>query len=413
MHITFIALGSIGDVLPYIALGQGLHDAGHQIRFATFENFADLVSERDLEFFRIRGDSRLLVNQAGASVTSLARTFASLADSYARDLSDPILLNTDLILDQLPVGLYGYDLAEKAGIPMIQVAVIPLSRTVEFPSMAFPQVPVPGYNRLTHLLAEQASWQMMRRSINRWRRETLGLPRLPIRGYFDRLGTSSLPMVYGFSNHVFCRPADWGPGIFVSGYWFPRTPDWQPPSQLVDFISAGKPPVFISFGSMPVSKARKTADSIIEALTLSGRRAIVNLGWTEPTDINLPDFIFPISYIPYDWLLSQMAMVIHHGGSGTTAYGLRSGVPSMAIPFLFDQYFWGRRIAALGAGPLPIPFRQLNSKQLAKAIESAISDHDMRKRADSLGQKLRAEDGIIEAVKIIENQVPHLLKAGL
>ena len=412
MHITFIALGSTGDVLPYIALGQGLHDAGHQIRFATFENFAELVTERDLEYFRIHGDSRILVDQAGASVTSLARTFASLADSYARDLSDPILLNTDLILNQLPGGLYGYDLAEKAGIPMIQVAVIPLSRTVEFPSMAFPQTPVPGYNRLTHLLAEQASWQMMRRAINRWRRGTLGLPRLPIRGYFDQLGTSSFPMIYGFSDHVFSRPADWGPGIFVSGYWFPRSPDWQPPPQLVDFISAGKPPVFICFGSMPVSKGRKTADTIIEALTLSGRRAIVNLGWTELADANLPDFIFPISYIPYDWLLSQMAMVIHHGGSGTTAYGLRSGVPSMAVPFVFDQFFWGRRIATLGAGPLPIPFRQLNSRQLARAIESATSDHDMRQRADSLGQKLRAEDGITEAVKIIENQIPQLQKAG-
>lgn len=408
MHITFIALGSTGDVLPYIALANGLQQAGNRIRFVTFENFEELVVKRDLEFFRIHGDARLLVNQAGASVTSLARTFASLADSYAEDLSDPVLLDTDLILNQLPVGLYGYDLAEKAGIPMIQLAVIPLSRTREFPSMAFPETRFPGYNRLSHHLAEQASWQMMRRAVNRWRQKTLGLPRLPLLGYFDRLGSPSFPMVYGISDHVMTRPADWGDGIFMSGYWFPNVTNWQPPNELVDFIGGGEPPILISFGSMPLSKARETAESVVEALSRCGRRAIVNLGWSELPDGDLPDFIYPTNFIPYDWLLPQMAMVIHHGGSGTTAFGLRSGVPSMAVPFIFDQFFWGRRIANLGVGPSPIPFRRLDSKDIARAITIATSDPDMQQRAKSLGQKLRDEDGVAKAIEIIESQFSRL-----
>lgn len=405
MHITFIALGSLGDVLPYIALGKGLHQAGHEIRFATFENFQDVVTERGLEYFPIHGDSRELINKAGASATSLARTFGSLANSYARDLSAPKLLNTDLILNQLPVGLYGYDLAEKARIPMIQIAVIPLSRTSEIPFMAFPQAPHPGYNHLTHRLAEQAAWQMMRRAVNRWRRDTLGLPRHPILGYFDCLGTPQVPMIYGFSPHVISRPSDWGEGIFISGYWFPQSPNWQPPAQLEEFIAKGKPPILISFGSMPISQIRKTTETIIEALAQSERRAILNLGWSDLAEIDLPPFIYPVSYVPYDWLLSQMAMVIHHGGSGTTAYGLRSGVPSMAIPFVFDQYFWGQRIAALGAGPSPIPFRHLDSRELAQAIDLATSNDQMQQRAYSLGQKLQLEDGIAEAIDIINKHL--------
>lgn len=406
MHITFIALGSLGDVLPYIALGQGLHQAGHEIRFATFENFQDVVTERGLEYFPIQGDSRQLVNKAGASASSLARTFGSLADSYARDLSAPKLRKTDLILNQLPVGLYGYDLAEKAQIPMIQVAVIPLSRTSEMPSMAFSQAPIPGFNQLTHLLAEQAAWQMMRRAVNRWRRDTLGLPRHPILGYFDCLGTPRVPMIYGFSPHVISRPSDWGEGIFISGYWFPQSPNWQPPAQLEEFIARGQPPISISFGSMPISQTKKTVETIIEALAQCDRRAIVNLGWSELEQSELPDFIYPISYVPYDWLLSQMAMVIHHGGSGTTAYGLRSGVPSMAIPFVFDQHFWGQRITALGVGPSPIPFKKLDSRRLAEAIDLATSDDQMQRRAYSLGQKLRSEDGIADAIDIINKHLP-------
>ena len=106
--------------------------------------------------------------------------------------------------------------------------------------------------------------------------------------------------------------------------------------------------------------------------------------------------------------MPQMAMVIHHGGSGTTAYGLRSGVPSMAVPFVFDQFFWGWRIATSGAGPPPIPFRRLDSKALAEAIIAATSNAEMQQRAKTMRQNLRAEDGIGEAVKIIENQLPRL-----
>jgi len=97
-----------------------------------------------------------------------------------------------------------------------------------------------------------------------------------------------------------------------------------------------------------------------------------------------------------------MAAVVHHGGAGTTAEGLRAGVPTVVIPFIFDQSFWGARIKALGLGPDPIPLKKLTADRLAKAIKIAVTDPGMRQRAISCGEAIRAEDGTGNAVEIIK-----------
>src|SRR3970040_1121168 len=133
MHITILALGSRGDIQPYATLGNGLKAAGHQVRFITFESFAALVAENELDFHAIQGNAQALVANAGPDILALMRSFGSLAEGYARDLSAPYLGETDLIINQLPAGLYGFDLAEKYGVPMALAAVIPLARTQAFP----------------------------------------------------------------------------------------------------------------------------------------------------------------------------------------------------------------------------------------------------------------------------------------
>jgi len=195
MHITILALGSRGDIQPYAVLGNKLRAAGHQVRFITFEGYATLVAENELDFHPIQGNAQALVANAGANTLALMRAFGSLAKGYARDLSAPYLGETDLIINQLPAGLYGFDLAEKFGIPMVLAAVIPLARTQAFPLMGFPRLPLPGYNKATYYLGEQIAWQMMRAAINRWRKQTLRLSPLPLRGYFDRLGTRQFPIL--------------------------------------------------------------------------------------------------------------------------------------------------------------------------------------------------------------------------
>ncbi len=402
MHITILALGSRGDIQPYATLGKGLKAAGHQVRFITFENFSALVAENELDFHPIRGDAQELVANAGTNILSLIRSFGSLAEGYARDLSVPYLGETNLIINQLPAGLYGFDLAEKYNIPMMLASVIPLARTQAFPVMGFPKLPLPGYNKATYYLGEQMAWQMFRSVINHWRKQTLSLPPLPTAGYFNQLGTRSIPILNGFSPHVVQRPADWGEHIHMTGYWFPEDQQWRPPADLQAFIEAGSPPVFIGFGSMPVKDPQKTTSIILEALKQSGQRGILHMGWGGIGNQALPDTIFKIDYAPYSWLFPRMSMLIHHGGSGTTAFGLRSGIPSCVVSFVFDQFYWGERIAALGVGPKPIRYKNLSVERLREAIDLGINNSLIRQKASELGKKIREEHGLENAIHIIE-----------
>ena len=419
MHITILALGSHGDVLPCTTLGKGLMAAGYQVRCATFENFEPLVAAQGLDFYPIQGDSQSILNMAdgqtlaesGRNVLQMARSvrrmFGVMAESLARDLSSPSLRDTDAIINQLPGGMYGYDLAEKLGVPMIVAAVMPMAPTRHQPMLAFPSrlAPTPGYNALTHWLAYQLVWQAYRPAVSRWRQRTLGLSKAPLWGYSRLMEERRVPVLNGFSAHVGQRPPDWGEHIHVTGYWFPEDEDWQPPDGLCRFIEAGPPPVYIGFGSMPVRNPEHTTAVILDALERSGQRAVLHAGWGGIGQRELPDTVWKIDYAPYAWLFPQMAAVVHHGGSGTTAFGLRAGVPSMIVPFLFDQFYWGKRLSALGVGPNPIPHRKLSAERLAEALTVAVTEPEMRQRAAELGEKVRAEGGVREAVEAVRQYV--------
>ncbi len=402
-------------MLPCAVLGQALQRAGHGVRLATFEGFRDMVAAHGLELHPMRGDAQAIMlsgggralAQAGQSVPRMAagvmRSFGAMARDYARDLSALAAVPTDLIVNQLPGGLYGQDLAEVLGVPMVTAAVMPLVPTRTEPMLAFPRWPssLPGYNLATHWLAYQIVWQAFRPAINRWRREALGLGRAPFWGRFG-MPRQEVPVLNGFSGHVVPRPPDWGDGVQVTGYWFPEEAGWQPPAELVRFLEAGPPPVFVGFGSMPVPDAEGTTALVLEALRQSGRRGIVHTGWGGVGGRDLPGWAFRLDYAPYGWLFPRMAVVVHHGGSGTTAFGLRAGVPSLVVPFLFDQFYWGRRIAELGVGPAPLPFGKLTAAGLAAAIDQSVSDGRMQQRARALGERIRAEDGLAAAVAVLE-----------
>jgi sterol 3beta-glucosyltransferase len=415
MRITVIALGSRGDVQPFVPLGQALQAAGHRLRVATFETFGPLITGAGLDFHPIHGDAQALLSTAveGGLLTrrlnplkiipAIRRSYLTLAESLARDLSEPVLRDTQILLNQLPAHLYGGDLAEYLGVPYAIVTVIPLTRTCFRPLIGFPRAfsSLPGYNILTYRLGEQLGWQLFRKTINRWRRHTLGLSALPFRGAFESLYRQQVPFINGFSPHVVSRPPDWGDHVHLTGWWYPQDPHWEPPVELRRFLEAGPPPVFIGFGSMPAGDPSRLTTLIVEAIQLSGQRAILHSGWAGLGG-QLPAEILPITYAPYGWLFPRMAAVVHHGGSGTSGFGFRSAVPSLIIPFGFDQFYWGARAAELGVGPEPVPFRTLTANRLAAAIETMVSDIAMRRRAADLGRKLSGENGVQRTVEIIE-----------
>jgi len=169
----------------------------------------------------------------------------------------------------------------------------------------------------------------------------------------------------------------------------------------VNFIEDGEPPVFIGFSSMTNRQPREVTDLVVEALKITRLRGIIATGWGGLGESDLPENVYQIDSAPFDWLFPRMAAVVHHGGAGTTATGLRAGVPSVLIPFFADQFFWGWRVSELGAGPGSIPRKKLTSGRLADALKKAVADPGIRKNAAELGRKIRAEDGIGSAVEIV------------
>jgi UDP:flavonoid glycosyltransferase YjiC (YdhE family) len=119
----------------------------------------------------------------------------------------------------------------------------------------------------------------------------------------------------------------------------------------------------------------------------------------------LPNHLLFARELPHAWLFPRVLAVVHHGGAGTTGAGLQAGIPNLIVPFTADQGFWGRRIAELGVGSKPIPLRRLTVDRLAEALKIITSDAEMRARAYALGEKIRQEDGVGNAIEAIRAHI--------
>ncbi len=414
-HITILTLGSRGDIQPYMALGVGLHTAGYRVRLATHTEYKPFITQYGLDFAPVAGNPKELLEgemgklwlESGKNPLKLIQRLRVLVKPLLRQsLEDSwyACQDTDLILFSA-LGNAGFSIAEKLNIPCMGAWLQPLSRTAQFASFITPPLPLGGiYNRFTYYFSEQLSWHPFRSIVNQWRKEMLGLSPLPFNGPFNRFYRAKLPIIYGFSPHVVPKPPDWPAWINPTGYWFlDSTNDWTPPPALDQFLANGPPPIYIGFGSMTSRDPEKLTKITISALKESGQRGILLGGWGNlGKTIDIPANVFMIESVPHSWLFPKMAGVIHHGGAGTTAAGLRAGVPSIVIPFFADQPFWGNRVAALGVGPKPVLYQNLTTQKLQAAIEQVIQDKEMQHRAAILGQHLQNEDGIKQAIQVIE-----------
>jgi len=416
MQITILAPGSRGDVQPYVALGSGLKKAGHSVRFQASGDFKNLVSGQGLDFYNLGGNLQGVAEQMQSLLekgnflkilTSMGSTAKEMV-THATQSGLTACQGSDLIIGGLGGLFSGLALSEKMNIPMLQAFYYPLTPTREFPNAVVPLPPVklPGLaNKLTHAIAQQMIWQNYRAADNKARREILQISPAPFFGPFGGLARQKQTVLYGYSPDVIPPPKDWDDHIHVTGYWFLEEPAvWEPPTELVEFLQAGPPPVYIGFGSMANNKTEATTQMILQALAQSGQRGVLSIGWGGVKKASLPETVCMIDSVPFSWLFPQMAAVVHHGGAGTTSMGLWAGVPSIVTPFMGDQPFWAQQVYTLGVGPKPIPRRKLTSEKLANAIKIAVSDKDMHAKAARLGEKIRAEDGIGKAVKIIEER---------
>ena len=411
MQIVIIAPGSRGDVQPYIALGKGLQEAGHSIRLVSHKNFKSLVESYGLAFWSVDSDVRNIVENRAMRERIEKGNFVSLMAQMAKQAQQEAFRFTeaglaaaqgmDLVLAGMGGFYIGMSIAEKLNLPLLQAYVVPFTPTKELPSVLAPNLPA-VFNRLSHHLTRQFMWLGFRSADALVRRKVLGIPPAPLFGLYNSKPVRDMPVLYGFSPSVIPAPSDWNQNIHITGYWFADEPDdWQPPAALLNFLNSGSPPVYIGFGSMSNRDPEATAGLIFQALAQVSQRGVVLSGWDGLRQERVPDSIFMINSVPHAWLFPRVAAVVHHGGASTTAAGLRSGVPSIVIPYMGDQAFWGQRIADLGAGPAPIPRRKLTAGRLADAIREVITNQELRKRAYELGKQIQSENGLASAVEIV------------
>ena len=414
MRIAIIALGSRGDVQPYVALGEGLNAADHAVRLITHENFAPLAAAHGLECHTVRGDVQAVAESeemrallAKGNFLAITRRTAQEAKRAMQQWAEDGLAacrGVELIVAGIDGLFIGLALAEKLDVPFMQAYLVPFTPTGAFPGVLLP-VAMPrlggGFNRLSHRLVRQVMWQGSRAADNLARRQVLDLPTAPLFGPFGSARLRRLPVLYGFSPAVVPAPADWDANTHVTGYWFlDSAAGWTPPPALASFLADGPPPVYVGFGSMASRQPEETADLVLRALAETGQRAVMLSGWSGLQADRLPPSVIMVESVPHAWLFPRVSAVVHHGGAGTTAAGLRAGVPAILIPFFGDQGVWAGRVRALGVGPAPIPRRELTAARLAEALRQAITDEALRRRAADLGATIRAEDGVGRAVAI-------------
>jgi sterol 3beta-glucosyltransferase len=414
-------------VQPCVALGLGLQKAGHVVTVATWAPFRGFVEDRGLSFYPVAGpDPNRLVEalvDAGNNPFEYAGRFRGLLRPHVvRGFYDCLAAcrDADAII-YTPLGFAGYMVAERLRLPAVGSVVGPMFvRTGRFPSSMLGRPPggstLAGaprlgrlYNHLTHLTVEQLYWRTAQPLVAGMREEVGLAPMPPLLGPFGRMHREHSPLLLGWSSHVLPESPDREAWMRTTGYWFlDGNRDWRPPEDLRAFLEGGDPPVSLCLGSMGgIESVRggRIFTVTARALRLAGRRGVL-LDGSCGDDLGLPDDAIQIAGdVPYGWLFRRVAVAVHHGGAGTTAEALRAGVPSVVIPVVPDQAFWGWRVAALGAGPEPIPRKRLTAERLASAILKAASDTDMRGRCAELGEKISAEDGVRRAVEAFEEHL--------
>ncbi len=414
IRITIFTAGSTGDVQPCLVLGAGLQRAGFQVRLAAPQNFAAAIQAQGLGFHPLRGDvqqimasetGRKFMEKGGGNPVQSMLTMRQMIGQVAIQMAEDALeacRKVDVLISLGVFAPFGQSIAAIAGIPLINVEPTPLLPTRAFPAAGWPvQRNLGGWlNRFSGAAMLQMIWQWYGPYVNQLRRR-FGLPALH-GADFSRI-LSAAPLLGAYSPTVIPHPPDWSGRVHITGYWFQDSPpDWCPSPELEAFLERGEPPVYAGFGSMGGRNPEQLAALVLEGLAQSGRRGVLLTGWGGMNVGRVPSNVFVMNAAPHSWLFPRMAAVVHHGGAGTTAEGLRAGVPCLIVPFIVDQPFWGRRVKALGAGPDPIPAKKLTAERLAGAIQAITCDTQMKARAQALGSAIRAEDGVGRAVQIVQ-----------
>lgn len=399
MRIAIPTIGTRGDVQPFIALAQSLVSTGHAVTLGSHPLMRELVETHGVVFAPMGPDIDLgrevaaIRHKARNPVSGLIQAMRFGFDMLERSHEDILVLcrGADLVVVPTAVAA-GKNEAELLNLPYLSVTLMPWAIPWDDPQR--PLLKRMAYGAIDGLVALITTLPL-----NRIRKRQ-GLPPVGKEGF-----TSPRLNLVPVSPAVYPPNPLWEQRHRIVGYWFAEAPrGWQPSADLLAFLSSGEPPLLVSLGAMSLGDedALESAALFVDAIRQAGVRAIVQ-GWGAGVrQLDLPSNICACGALPHSWLLPHCAGIVHHGGYGTTTAGLRAGIPALVIPHIADQFYWGKQVQNLGVGPPFISRPKLTRDGLASALKELVENEHLHAAASALGEKIRLEDGLGNALKLIE-----------
>lgn len=393
MKILLTVMGVRGDVQLFIALAKALNDKGHEVRVALNQKFIKLAQFYGVNYYSLGGEADDGINEMQKIIR--AKNNYKAAKMGTDFFFQGVRKHTTTLQELCPLydliigyGSFGLAEADKANKPFISVVIDPNLAEKKFSK---------NISLNMELIVEKiALYFLMGRKYEQFRKKIDA----PSSNKSNNPQLILLPM----SPQVIKPTPNWTKKNVISGYWYSEYPlKYSPPEDLKEFIQSGQKPLFISFGSATWSEKDHSSllKILFEAVEKAGTRAIILN--TETYSDKIPDHIYLVKEIPYNWLLDHVWCVIHHCGLGTTAEVLKAGLPSIPVPYMVDQFDWAERIHALGVATHPIPRKKLTPTKLAKKITEIQENSEIRMNAKNLGYKIRPENGLKNAISAIES----------
>lgn len=402
MRVLLSTYGSRGDVEPLVGLAERLRELGAEVRVCAppDEDFAQRLAAVDVPLVPVGRSARALTT-AAPQPSSLPQRAAELiasqfdAVSAAAEGCD-VLVATGV----MPAAAGARSVAEKLGIPSVSVTfqqiTLPSPHHAPLAYAGRPFPPDVTDNRVLWELDAESINALFGEALNR-NRASVGLPPVDnVRDYVigDKPWLATDPVLDPWR-----KTPDFD--VVQTGAWI--MPDERPlPAELVAFLDAGEPPVYVGFGSMPMGASKEESQDasrvVVEAVRAQGRRVLVSRGWADLDLLDDRDDCFVVGEANHQTLFGRVAAVVHHGGAGTTTTATRAGAPQVVVPQATDQPYWAARVVDLGigtahAGPTP------TVASLSAALGTALTP-ETRTRAKSVAATIRT-DGAQVAAKLL------------
>ncbi len=414
MRISMVAIGSTGDVRPYVLLGKELKKRGHEVTIVCFDMTEKMVTEAGLKLAPLAGsvkDIFMAVMTPGTNgFTFLPKFKNALLDDLPQFLHtlEEGCKDAEAIICTF-FGSVVYSIAEKHNIPCIQTHYFLMDYNDMFPITTAPGLKVgKAWNKVSYKMGYALINTLEWHYLSDWRSEE-GMKSKKISMSPDYyINGHKIPVLYAISPLLVPRAPEWDEHIHMTGFWTDPEPcEYEPEPSLVRFLEEGEKPVYIGFGSMVSGDMGQTLDIVLKAVAASGVRAIIGRGWGGGAlDAAMSNRnVYVADYIPHDWLFSRVSAVVHHGGAGTTAAGVLACKPTLVVPFGGDQPFWGQRVYDLGIGPRPIKRENLTVERLADALIELTHTPRFNVAVSEIGERMKYENGTLLAADIAEREI--------